>query len=49
MKTALSFAVQATAPPGASETKPMTDLIFIAVIALFFIASDLYSHWCGKL
>jgi len=27
----------------------MTDLIFIAVIALFFIAGGLYARWCEKL
>jgi len=27
----------------------MTDLIFIAVIALFFMAAQLYAHWCEKL
>jgi len=27
----------------------MYDLIFIAVIALFFIASGLYARWCEKL
>ena len=29
--------------------KPMTDLIFIAVLALFFVAGELYAHWCEKL
>jgi len=27
----------------------MTDLIYIAVIALFFAASELYARWCEKL
>jgi len=27
----------------------MLDLIFIAVIALFFVAGELYAHWCEKL
>jgi len=27
----------------------MTDLIYIAVIALFFVAGELYAHWCEKL
>jgi len=27
----------------------MNDFIFIAVIALFFAAGELYAHWCGKL
>jgi len=27
----------------------MIDLIFIAVIALFFVAGQLYAHWCEKL
>jgi len=27
----------------------MTDLIFIAVTALFFVAGELYAHWCEKL
>jgi hypothetical protein len=31
------------------KLKPMTDLIFIAVIALFFVAGQLYAHWCEKL
>ncbi len=31
------------------KTKPMLDLIFIAVIALFFVAGELYAHWCEKL
>jgi hypothetical protein len=31
------------------KTKPMTDLIFIAVLALFFVAGQLYAHWCEKL
>jgi hypothetical protein len=29
--------------------QPMNDLIFIAVIALFFVAGELYAHWCEKL
>ena len=31
------------------KTKPMLDLIFIAVIALFFVAGGLYARWCEKL
>jgi len=31
------------------KTKPMIDLIFIAVITLFFVASGLYACWCEKL
>jgi hypothetical protein len=31
------------------KTKPMLDLIFIAVIALFFVAGGLYACWCEKL
>jgi len=27
----------------------MIDYIFIAVIALFFVASGLYARWCEKL
>jgi len=27
----------------------MTDLIFTAVIALFFVAGEIYAHWCQKL
>jgi len=27
----------------------MIDCIFIAVIALFFVAGELYAHWCEKL
>jgi len=27
----------------------MTDLIYIAVIAFFFVAGQLYAHWCEKL
>jgi len=27
----------------------MLDLIFIAVIAFFFVAGELYAHWCEKL
>jgi hypothetical protein len=29
--------------------QPMNDLIFIAIIALFFVAGELYAHWCEKL
>ena len=29
--------------------QPMPDLIFIAIIALFFVASGLYARWCEKL
>jgi hypothetical protein len=31
------------------KTKRMTDFIFIAVIALFFMAGGLYARWCEKL
>jgi hypothetical protein len=31
------------------KAKPMTNLIFIAVIALFFVAAQLYACWCEKL
>jgi cbb3-type cytochrome oxidase subunit 3 len=31
------------------KTKPMTDFIFVAVMALFFVAGELYAHWCEKL
>ena len=31
------------------KTKPMIDFIFIAVIAFFFVAGELYAHWCEKL
>jgi len=27
----------------------MNDLIFIAIIALFFAATELYAGWCEKL
>jgi len=27
----------------------MIDFIFIAVLALFFVAGQLYAHWCEKL
>jgi len=27
----------------------MNDLIFLAVIALFFVAGELYARWCEKL
>jgi len=27
----------------------MTDFIFIAIIAFFFVASGLYACWCEKL
>jgi len=29
--------------------QPMTDMIFLAVLALFFGAGELYAHWCEKL
>jgi hypothetical protein len=29
--------------------QPMNDLIFIAIIAFFFVASGLYACWCEKL
>ena len=31
------------------KTRPMTDFIFIAIIAFFFVASGLYACWCEKL
>ena len=31
------------------ESKFMTDLIFIAVMALIFVVGQLYAHWCEKL
>jgi len=27
----------------------MIDFIFIVVIAFFFVAGELYAHWCEKL
>lgn len=27
----------------------MTDLIYVAVVAGFFVVGELYAHWCGKL
>jgi hypothetical protein len=27
----------------------MTDLIYVAVMALFFVAGELYAKWCEKL
>jgi len=27
----------------------MADLAYIAVILAFFVASELYAHWCEKL
>jgi len=27
----------------------MTDFIFITVVALFFVAGELYARWCEKL
>jgi hypothetical protein len=36
-------------PGSAIHTQPMIDYIFIAVIALFFVASGLYARWCEKL
>jgi hypothetical protein len=30
-------------------TEPMIDFIFIAIIALFFVAGGLYACWCEKL
>jgi len=27
----------------------MTDIIYIAVIALIFVVGEFYAHWCGKL
>jgi hypothetical protein len=29
--------------------QPMTDIIYLAVIALFFMAGGLYARWCEKL
>jgi len=29
--------------------KPMTDLVYIAVIMLFFVISGLYARFCAKL
>jgi hypothetical protein len=29
--------------------KPMTDFIYLAVVALFFVAAEIYAHWCEKL
>jgi|GEM_PF-4030971 len=29
--------------------QPMTDLIYIAVMTVAFLAAQLYAHWCGKL
>jgi hypothetical protein len=31
------------------KTNLMTDLIFVAVMALFFVAGELYAWWCEKL
>jgi hypothetical protein len=31
------------------KAKLMTDLIYVAVIALFFVASGFYARWCEKL
>ena len=31
------------------RSKPMNDLIYIAVMALFFVAGQLYARWCEKL
>jgi K+-transporting ATPase KdpF subunit len=31
------------------KTKPMTDLIYVAVLALFFVVGQIYAHWCEKL
>jgi hypothetical protein len=52
--TALRQAIQCRrdvgAPKGSNlKPKPMIDFIFIAVIALFFVASGLYARWCEKL
>jgi len=27
----------------------MTDLIYVAAMAVFFVAGELYAAWCGKL
>jgi hypothetical protein len=35
--------------PKGSKAKRMIDTIFIAVIALFFIAGEFYARWCEKL
>jgi hypothetical protein len=29
--------------------KLMIDLIYVAVVALFFVAGEVYAHWCEKL
>ena len=31
------------------ESKFMTDLIFVAVMALIFVVGEVYAHWCEKL
>jgi hypothetical protein len=31
------------------ELKLMTDLIFVAVMALIFVVGEVYAHWCEKL
>jgi hypothetical protein len=31
------------------ESKFMTDLIFVAVMALIFVVGQVYAHWCEKL
>jgi hypothetical protein len=31
------------------KTKPMADIIYIAVMALIFVAGELYAHWCEKI
>ena len=31
------------------RTTLMTDFIYLAVIALFFVGGELYALWCGKL
>jgi len=27
----------------------MADIIYIGVVVVFFVASELYAHWCEKL
>jgi hypothetical protein len=31
------------------KTILMTDLIYVAVVAVFFVAGKLYAQWCEKL
>jgi len=32
-----------------NPNQPMNDLIYLAVLALFFVAGQIYAHWCEKL